>query len=287
MLDVRGFVAETNATHVFIVRHGRVSTSRTVACPEGITRRTVLELCAAHGIAHEVRDVSQSEVYAADECFCTGTMGELAGVVRVDGRAIAKPSAAAATPSSDTGAPNPAHALLRFDAFRRAIRERGVYFLCDMRWRRCNNRVPIGGKMAANVKCVDYFYVTVPDQPGQAYRLLAELASAEVNLLAFGAIPVGPTDTQLTLFPESSGRMANSIERLGLMIHGPHSALLVQGDDQLGALVDIHRRLSDARINIYASNGVTNGAGGYGYVIYIRPEDFNRAVDLLDARWTR
>jgi hypothetical protein len=141
--------------------------------------------------------------------------------------------------------------------------------------------------MAANVKCVDYFYVTVPDQPGQAYRLLAELASAEVNLLAFGAIPVGPTDTQLTLFPESSGRMANSIERLGLMIHGPHSALLVQGDDQLGALVDIHRRLSDARINIYASNGVTNGAGGYGYVIYIRPEDFNRAVDLLDARWTR
>jgi branched-chain amino acid aminotransferase len=65
-----------------------VSTSRTVACPEGITRRTVLELCAAHGIAHEVRDVSQSEVYAADECFCTGTMGELAGVVRVDGRAI-------------------------------------------------------------------------------------------------------------------------------------------------------------------------------------------------------
>lgn len=141
--------------------------------------------------------------------------------------------------------------------------------------------------MAATVRCVDYFYVTVADRPGEAYKLLAEFASAEVNLLAFGAIPVGPTDTQLTVFPESTGRMANTIERLGLTIHGPHSALLVQGDDQLGALVDIHRTLSDASINIYASNGVTDGQGGYGYVIYIRPEDLNRAADLLDARWTR
>ena len=88
MLDVRGFVAETNATHVFIVRAGRVATSHTVACPEGITRQTVLELCAENGIGCEVRDVSLSEVYSADECFCSGTMGELAGVVEVDGRTI-------------------------------------------------------------------------------------------------------------------------------------------------------------------------------------------------------
>jgi len=88
MLDVRGFVAETNATHVFIVRGGRVATSRTVACPEGITRATVIDLCAANGIACDVRDVSTTEVYAADDCFCTGTMGELAAVVAVDGRAI-------------------------------------------------------------------------------------------------------------------------------------------------------------------------------------------------------
>ena len=47
MLDLRGFVAETNATHVFLVRHGEVATSRVLACPEGITRATVLEICAA------------------------------------------------------------------------------------------------------------------------------------------------------------------------------------------------------------------------------------------------
>jgi len=88
MLDLRGFVAETNATHVFVVHGGRVTTSSTVACPEGITRATVLELCAAHAIPHEVVDISLTEVYRADEVFCTGTMGELAPVIRVDGRAV-------------------------------------------------------------------------------------------------------------------------------------------------------------------------------------------------------
>ncbi len=88
MLDTRGFVAETNATHLFFVEDGVVRTSRTVACPEGITRTTVLELCAEHGIPHEVRDISPAEIYRADEIFCTGTMGELAGVTVVDGRTI-------------------------------------------------------------------------------------------------------------------------------------------------------------------------------------------------------
>jgi branched-chain amino acid aminotransferase len=88
MLDTRGFVAETNATHLFIVRDGRLATSRTVACPEGITRATVIELCAANGVSCEERDVSLAELYRADEVFCTGTMGELAGVIEVDGRQI-------------------------------------------------------------------------------------------------------------------------------------------------------------------------------------------------------
>jgi branched-chain amino acid aminotransferase len=88
MLDVRGFVAETNATHVFIVTKGVVQTSLLVACPEGITRATVLDLCRRHAIPHEERDLSLTEVYRADEMFCTGTMGELAPVTKVDGRAI-------------------------------------------------------------------------------------------------------------------------------------------------------------------------------------------------------
>lgn len=88
MLDVRGFVTETNATHVFLVHRGEVATPRCVACPEGITRATVLDLCRADSIPHAERDLSLTEVYRADEVFCTGTMGELAPVIRVDGRAI-------------------------------------------------------------------------------------------------------------------------------------------------------------------------------------------------------
>jgi len=88
MLDTRGFVAETNATHLFVVRNGKVATSRVVACPEGITRATVLEICAANRIPCDECDLPLDDVFHADEMFCTGTMGELAGVVTVDGRKI-------------------------------------------------------------------------------------------------------------------------------------------------------------------------------------------------------
>ena len=88
MLDPRGFVAETNATHLFIVARDVVMTGHLVACPEGITRATVLKLCRDNSILHEVKDISLTEVYRADEVFCTGTMGELAAVTRVDGRTI-------------------------------------------------------------------------------------------------------------------------------------------------------------------------------------------------------
>jgi len=88
MLDMRGFIAETNATHLFIVQDGQLATSRTVACPEGITRSTVLALCREHGIPVAERDISLAEAYRADEVFCTGTMGELASVTAIDGRTI-------------------------------------------------------------------------------------------------------------------------------------------------------------------------------------------------------
>ncbi|MEC8896341.1 MAG: aminotransferase class IV [Planctomycetota bacterium] len=91
MLDTRGFVAETNATHVFIVEEGKVLTSHLKACPEGITRATVLDLCARNEIPCRVKDISLTEVYRAAEMFCTGTMGELASVTSVDGRPVGTP----------------------------------------------------------------------------------------------------------------------------------------------------------------------------------------------------
>lgn len=88
MLDTRGFVAETNATHVFIVRNSDLATSRVVACPEGITRATVIEICAAEKIRCVETDLSVVDIYGADEMFCSGTMGELAAVTKLDNREI-------------------------------------------------------------------------------------------------------------------------------------------------------------------------------------------------------
>jgi branched-chain amino acid aminotransferase len=88
MLDINGCVAETNATNIFIVRKGDLATSKVVACPDGITRATVIEIAAAEKIRCVEADLSPVDVYGADEMFCTGTMGELAGVVKIDNRDI-------------------------------------------------------------------------------------------------------------------------------------------------------------------------------------------------------
>ena len=88
MLDQRGFVAETNATHLFLVAGGRLGTPAALACPEGITRAAVLELAAADGLARDVGDFSLTDFYTADEVFVTGTMGGLVPVTAIDGRAI-------------------------------------------------------------------------------------------------------------------------------------------------------------------------------------------------------
>ncbi|MBT3449741.1 MAG: aminotransferase IV [Bacteroidetes Order II. Incertae sedis bacterium] len=88
MLDREGFIAEANGTHVFIVKNKTIFTSEADACPEGITRDTVIDLCKKEGIPLRVGRISTTDAYRADEMFCTGTMGELASVTQLDGRTI-------------------------------------------------------------------------------------------------------------------------------------------------------------------------------------------------------
>jgi branched-chain amino acid aminotransferase len=88
VLDHRGFIAETNATHLFMVTGGILATPTTASCPEGITRAAVLELAAAAGIACQVGDYTLPQLYTADEAFVTGTMGGLVPVLSADGRVI-------------------------------------------------------------------------------------------------------------------------------------------------------------------------------------------------------
>lgn len=135
--------------------------------------------------------------------------------------------------------------------------------------------------MAYSVKRVEYFYTTITDVPDEGFQLLTRLAELGINLLAFTAVPVGPMRIQFALFPEDATKLGTMAKQIGFTLDGPHTALLVQGDDELGALAVVHRKLSQAGVSVYASSGVADGRGGYGYVIYVRPDQVERAVSAL------
>lgn len=136
--------------------------------------------------------------------------------------------------------------------------------------------------MAFGIRRANYFYATVNDPAAEADKLLTQLAELGVNLLAFTAVPVGPMRTQFTIFPEDDAQLVNAAREAGLGLDGPHPALLVQGDDELGALASVHGQLQEAGVDVYASSGIADGRGAYGYIVYVRPEDFDRAADALD-----
>lgn len=135
--------------------------------------------------------------------------------------------------------------------------------------------------MASKIRRVSYYRCTVHDRPGAAYRLLSLLAEKGVNLLAFTAVPIGPAHTQLTIFPDENGRLESEARGARMKLDGPYPAILVQGDDQVGVLADIHEQLYDAGINVFASYAVTDGEGDFGYIIYVSPDKFDSVVKTL------
>ena len=88
MLDLNGFVAETNATNIFMIKDGTVCTPFPKACLPGITRGLIIEICKNNNIPILEQDIALTELYNADEVFTTGTMGELARVIEIDKRKI-------------------------------------------------------------------------------------------------------------------------------------------------------------------------------------------------------
>ena len=137
--------------------------------------------------------------------------------------------------------------------------------------------------MAFTIRPVEYYYVNVRDELGAAYGVLAQLAERGVHLHAFTAVPSGPSLAQFALFPADPNKLDAEARSTGLPLDGPHHALLVQGDDELGALASVHERLFKAGVDIYASSGVTDGRGAFGYVMYVREDQFERAVGALAA----
>jgi hypothetical protein len=135
----------------------------------------------------------------------------------------------------------------------------------------------------SSIRRVAYCSLIVDDRPGEAFRVLSQVAAAGVNLLAFNAVPLGLGKTQLVLFPDELDALAALAQQEGWGLSPVQHAFLIQGDDRPGALVDWHRQLAEQAINVVCSNGVTDGRGGFACLLYVRHEDVDGAGALLGA----
>jgi len=137
--------------------------------------------------------------------------------------------------------------------------------------------------MPTNVLEVEYYYATVADKPGEARKLLEFLSEKQVNILAFTMFPVGDGQSQLDLFPVDPEHLKQAAADAQIPLVGPKKAFLIQGEDRVGALYDFHLKLSNAGINIHAANGVVDGTGRFGYVLWVNSADYENAAEVLKS----
>jgi hypothetical protein len=137
--------------------------------------------------------------------------------------------------------------------------------------------------MADTVRQVEYYYVTVPDTPGEGDQTLSQLRDSGVNLLAFLGFPVGNGQSQIDLVPEDPESLRETAERAGLTLSGAKRAFLIQGDDRVGAAADTMAKLAEADINVTAAAATTAGAGRFGMILWVAPSDYESAAAALGA----
>jgi len=137
--------------------------------------------------------------------------------------------------------------------------------------------------MSDTIRKVDYFYVVVPDKPGEGAKVLSVLAAEGINLLAFSGFP-SARKGQLDLVPEDSAAFKLAAKKLKLKLSPRKSGFLLQGDDRVGAMNETLDKLASAKINVTAMDAVSSGEGHYGAIFWVKPQAVARAAKLLDAR---
>lgn len=135
--------------------------------------------------------------------------------------------------------------------------------------------------MAELVKMVDYYYARVEDLPGAGRRILEHLSEHGVNLSALTAFPIGEGMMQVDFVVEDANLLKQAAVDAGVTLHGPKKAFIIQGDDRVGALHEHYLKLANAKISVTASNGIVDGKGRFGYIIWVKQEDVERAARAL------
>jgi hypothetical protein len=136
--------------------------------------------------------------------------------------------------------------------------------------------------MADTVRGVDYYYVTVPDTPGEGQRILSALKERGVNLLAFLGFPSGG-QSQIDLVPEDAQALRDVAEQAGVTLSAAKRAFLIQGDDRVGAVADALSKLAEANVNVTAAAAAGAGSGRYGMILWVSEADYDRAANALGA----
>lgn len=132
------------------------------------------------------------------------------------------------------------------------------------------------------IQRVEYFYVQVPDKPGEGARALAALRGAGVNLLAYSGFPAGRR-AQLDFVPSDPAQFRQVAKQAKWKVKGPKRAFLIQGDDRVGACAEILDKLAAAKINVTAMDAVSAGAGRWGAILWVKPAAFKKAAQVLGA----
>jgi len=135
--------------------------------------------------------------------------------------------------------------------------------------------------MAETVRTADYFYVMVPDKPGEGARVLGELRSAGVNLVAYSGFPSG-RGAQLDVVPTDPAAFKAVAKQKKWKVKGPKRAFLIEGDDRVGACADVLGRLAAAKINVTAMDALAGG-GRYAAILWVKPRDVKKTASVLGA----
>lgn len=138
--------------------------------------------------------------------------------------------------------------------------------------------------MDFNVRQIDYNNIAVEYRVGDASKLLSMLARNGIDFLAYKATPVDSKRTVFTLFSDDARKMAEVAEKEGFSVDGPYSAILVKGDEEVGALAAIYEKLSQANINVDESSGIAHINEGYGVILYVKQQDCRKALIAIQDK---
>jgi hypothetical protein len=137
--------------------------------------------------------------------------------------------------------------------------------------------------MRDTVRKVDYFSIVVRNRPGEAFKVLATLVSAGINLLACTGFARG-SRAQIDVVPDDTRRFTRAVKAAGLPFSAKKSGFLIRGEDRPGALAENLKKLAAAGINVTTIDALAAGSGRWASIVWVGPADVRKAARVLEAQ---